>query len=62
METINVKGMMCHGCERRVENAIKALGIENVKADHEKGIIEVELNGISLDDVKKVIVNTGFDL
>lgn len=39
---IKVKGMMCEGCENRIQNALKTIeGIEEVKANHESGIVKV---------------------
>ena len=32
---IKVEGMVCNGCENRVQNALKNIeGVENVVADH----------------------------
>ena len=61
METLKVNGMMCHGCERRVENALTELGLKNVKADHEKSIVTFESNGTSLEEIKNRINDLGFD-
>ena len=39
---IKVKGMVCNGCENRVQNALKTIdGVSNVVADHNKGIVTV---------------------
>ena len=33
---IKVEGMVCNGCENRVQNALKNIdGVENVVADHD---------------------------
>ena len=51
----NVKGMMCKGCENRVENALKNIdGIEDVKADHNLEQVKVTL---SKDVNKEEIIN-----
>ena len=51
----NVKGMMCKGCENRVENALKNIdGIEDVKADHNLEQVKVTL---SKDVNKEQIIN-----
>ena len=35
---IKIDGMMCTGCENRVQNALKEVnGVEDVKADHTTG-------------------------
>ena len=57
---IKVEGMMCSGCERRVENAIKQLGIENVKADHNKGIVTLENENVNKVLITKAIEDIGF--
>ena len=37
-----VNGMMCEGCEKRVQNVIKEIdGVIDVKADHKVGIVEI---------------------
>ena len=55
MKTIilNVKGMMCTGCEKRIENSLKSIdGIENVEANHDEGIVKITLN----EDIDKNII------
>ena len=43
--TINVKGMVCNGCENRIKNALKTIeGVENVSANHNTGIVSITLN------------------
>ena len=61
MEELKVKGMMCHGCEKRVEKALEELGLKNVKADHEKGAVFFENNGTSLEEIKSRINDLGFE-
>ena len=39
---IKVEGMVCNGCENRVQNALKAIkGIKDVNADHTTGIVKI---------------------
>ena len=39
---IKVKGMVCEGCENRIQNALKKInGVENVEANHQTGIVTV---------------------
>ncbi len=39
---IKVEGMVCNGCENRVQNALKNInGVEKVVADHTKGTVTV---------------------
>ncbi len=43
--TIKVKGMVCNGCENRVQNALKTLeGIEEVQANYKKELVTIKTN------------------
>lgn len=61
---LNVQGMVCEGCERRVINVLNSLeGIENVVANHNDGTVLINLNkDISLDLIKKTIKDIGFEV
>lgn len=64
MEIIKVKGMMCEGCERRIENALSEIkDIKNVEANHKDGIVKIECDG-KLDYSKIVaqIEDLGFEV
>lgn len=55
---LNVKGMMCEGCENRIQNVVKNIvGVETVKADHNTGKVTITLN----KDVKKEIIAEAID-
>ena len=42
---IKIEGMMCTGCENRVQNAVKTIdGVEEVIANHNDGTVKVTLN------------------
>ncbi len=42
---IKIEGMMCTGCENRVQNAVKTIdGVEGVIANHNDGTVKVTLN------------------
>ena len=64
-ETIlKVEGMVCNGCENRVQNALKTIdGIENVVADHNTGTVTVTANS-SVDEktMKEKIEDIGFEV
>ena len=46
MITVKIEGMHCGGCAMGVEAAIEKLDfVKNVKADHERGIAEIECEG-----------------
>ncbi len=50
---IKVKGMVCNGCENRVQNALSEVsGVEKVKANHETGIVKVTIN----DEIERKIL------
>ena len=59
---LNVEGMMCGGCEKRIENALgDVITIKNVKANHEDGTVTIESKkDIDMDVVKEKIENLGF--
>ena len=65
MKEINLKveGMMCTGCENRIQNAVKNMnGIKSVKADHTTGTVKIEAeDGIEESKIKEKIENIGFD-
>ena len=60
----NVEGMVCNGCENRVQNALKTIdGVEDVVANHENGTVTVTLNKeVSEDVIKEKIEDIGFDV
>ena len=61
---LNVEGMVCNGCENRVQNALKTIdGVEEVTANHENGTVTVTLNKeVSEDVIKEKIEDIGFDV
>lgn len=59
---IKVEGMMCTGCENRIQNAVSEIkGVESVKADHEKGIVEVK-GTADIKEIKEAIEDIGFEV
>lgn len=61
---IKVEGMVCNGCENRVQNALKNIeGVENVVADHNTGIVTVtSKNEVEESVMKEKIENIGFEV
>ena len=59
---IKVEGMVCNGCENRVQNALKNIdGVENVVADHTNGIVKVTSKSEVQENVmKEKIEDIGF--
>ncbi len=61
--TIEVKGMMCHNCERHVNNGIKAaFDVVSVESNHEKNLTVIVSN-VKLDEEKlrEVIKEEGYE-
>ena len=61
---LNVEGMMCGGCEKRIENALGDVkAIKNIKANHEDGTVTIESKKeIDMDVVKEKIENLHISL
>lgn len=61
---IKVEGMVCGGCENRVQNALKVIeGVENVVADHTNGIVTVTAKEeVSINTIKETIEDLGFEV
>ena len=57
---IKVEGMMCGGCEKRIQNALKSIeGVEEVVASHENKTVKVIAN-IDENILKEKIEDIGF--
>lgn len=55
METLEIKvnGMVCNGCENRVQNALKTIdGVLEVTADYQNNLVTVKKN----KDLEKNII------
>jgi len=59
---IEVKGMMCHGCEKRAVDALMKLGLTNVTANHELGIVTFDESNIDINKIKETICDLGFEI
>lgn len=59
---IKVEGMVCGGCENRVQNAVKAIkGVKKVTANHEDGIVTVMgKEGFDENEIVEKIEDIGF--
>ena len=62
--SLNVKGMMCGGCENRVKNALGNLeGIEKVTADHTTGEVIVFCNNtVDKKIIEETIEDIGYEI
>ena len=61
---IKVEGMVCNGCENRVQNALKNIdGVENVVADHTTGTVTVTSKSeVAENVIKEKIEDIGFEV
>ena len=61
---LNVKGMMCEGCENRIKNVVKNIdGVEEVKADYNTGKVIITLNkDIEKGTISEAIVDIGYEV
>ena len=60
--TIKVEGMVCNGCENRVQNALKNIdGVKEVIANHTNGtVIVTACNEVKENILKEKIEDIGF--
>jgi copper chaperone CopZ len=61
---LKVDGMMCTGCENRIQNAVKNIeGVTEVKANHTDKTVKITVSTeVSDDEIKNVIEDLGFDV
>ena len=61
---IKVEGMMCSGCENRVQNALKEIeGVDTVVANHEEGTVKVTFaSDVDVTVLNETIEDLGFDV
>lgn len=61
---LNVEGMACGGCEKRIQNALsKVDGVKKVVANHATGKVNLTLDD-SLDEktIEDIISKLGFEV
>ena len=59
---INVEGMMCSGCENRIQNAVKAMpNVSDVIASHTDGTVKV-IGDVDITSIKEKINDLGFEV
>lgn len=61
---LKVEGMVCEGCENRVKSAVSLMdGVENVDANHNTGIVTVNLKeDLDIAKIKEKIEDLGYDV
>ncbi len=66
METliIKVKGMVCNGCENRIQNVLKTIdGVEEVHADYKQGLVTIKTNSkIDKNGIYEKMEDLGFEV
>ena len=62
--TIKVNGMVCEGCENRVQNALKTIeGVENVVANHNNGTVTITAEEVVYKNaMEEKIEDIGFEV
>ena len=61
VETIDVDGMSCGGCEQNVVEALENVsGVSDASADHEDGTATVE-GDANTDDLVAAVQDAGYD-
>ncbi len=59
---LKLEGMVCNGCENRVQNVIKTIkGVKKVEANYKEGTVTI-LTKVDIDEkiLKEKIENIGF--
>lgn len=61
---MNVKGMVCGGCEKRVVNSLSEIeGVKEVIANHNEGIVIIKSDvEMEKDILKERIEDLGFEV
>lgn len=61
---LNVDGMVCGGCEKRVINVLAQIdGVNQVVANHLEGIVVINANKqIDINIIKEMIEELGFEV
>ena len=61
---LNVEGMVCTGCEKRVENSLKEIkNVKEVTANHEKNKVIIKMEDeANINEIKDRIDELGFEV
>ena len=61
---LNVEGMVCTGCEKRVENSLKEIkNVKEVTANHENNKVTIKMEDeADIKEVKNRIDELGFEI
>ena len=61
---LKVNGMMCNGCENRIQNVLKEIdGIESIVANHLDGSVKITTSKqIDISLIKEQIEDIGYEV
>ena len=61
---LNVKGMMCEGCENRIQKVVKNIeGVESVSANHNTGKVSITANeNLEKETITEAIEDIGYEV
>lgn len=61
---LKVNGMVCHGCEKRIQNVLESIDeVKSVTANYESGIVTVIFtNELAESVILTKIQNLGFEI
>ncbi|SDS76118.1 heavy-metal-associated domain-containing protein [Corynebacterium timonense] len=58
-----VEGMSCEHCEASIKEEVSEIpGVTGVSADHTTGVVKVEGEGFSAEEVAKAVHEAGYSL
>ena len=62
--TLNVEGMTCEGCERRIQNVLKDIdGVVDAVASHTDKNVKITLNkDVDINTLKEAIEDLDFEV
>ncbi len=62
--TLGIKGMMCHNCERHVNEAVQEIfAVKKVTSSHEADQTEIISEGeLAEEELRKVIEKAGYEM
>lgn len=56
-----VRNMSCIHCKKKIEEALKALGVKKIKIDLEEKVCSVVLKKVTPEQVEQAIMKLGYD-
>lgn len=64
MIILNIEGMHCEGCEKRIKNSLESIdGVKSVKASHKEGTVTIDLNkDVNIEIIKERLIDLGFSI